>query len=182
MQQGTHRISVLGPHARPLDNELFVAQLHTVQTSHRLWAQPTESLDRSMTLNPKSASETGPRKEWKCRLVCPWFTWTYLIGGADVHVLTESVTFGQWCGTVFDKVESFERTEGCQELLNLHKRAGESCQNRGRQEWTQSLHARLSVSNLWEGKSRREMALELCRRWYDKKIKHCAVLTQIWVY
>lgn len=44
---------------------------------------------------------------------------SYLVGGADVYVLTEGVTFGQRGGAVLHQIEGFEGPEGSQELLHL---------------------------------------------------------------
>lgn len=49
---------------------------------------------------------------------------TDLVSCADIHIFTESISFGQWCGTVFHKVEGFERTKWCQELFNLYNSRG----------------------------------------------------------
>lgn len=47
----------------------------------------------------------------------------YLISGADVHILTKSVTFGQRRSTVLNQVEGFERPKRGQELFHLHNKS-----------------------------------------------------------
>ncbi len=59
-------------------------------------------------------------------MMCSFNTWNliYLVSDADIHIFTESIAFGQWCGTVFHEVEGFERTKWRQELFNLHNSRG----------------------------------------------------------
>lgn len=47
----------------------------------------------------------------------------YLISGADVHILTKSVTLGQRRSTVLNQVEGFERPKRGQELFHLHNKS-----------------------------------------------------------